>query len=314
MTNLQDIYWDGDYYHDYYLGKTEECEEKSTPQPLQEDLQEEVIYPAIVILNDSLIIVNTNNEIFTYYRDNENFDAIKEIVLDVVKTSVCTQDQLLQLKTLSSLKEKLINWGAGYVTVVNSQIYYKNELIDDVLSKFILYLVKNNDQDLQYWCNFLDTIQNCSSSHVYDRLFLFISKNDLAISKDGRSIYAWKVIGSNYKDKYTNTIDNSVGQYVSMPRNKVTIDNNISCSSGLHVASLDYLRSCYAATGDRLVIVKVNIEDIVSIPNDYEGSKIRVSAYSVVEEAGIWGEDIKSDLDYSITNFLTKDVIEIKNK
>jgi hypothetical protein len=242
MTNLQDIYWDDDYY------LSEQCEEESTPQPLQEDLQEEVIYPAIVILNDSLIIVNTNNEIFTYYRDNENFDAIKEIVLDVVKTSVCTQDQLLQLKTLSSLKEKLINWGAGYVTVVNSQIYYKNELIDDVLSKFILYLVKNNDQDLQYWCNFLDTIQNCSSSHVYDRLFLFISKNDLAISKDGRSIYAWKVIGSNYKDKYTNTIDNSIGQYVSMPRNKVTIDNNISCSSGLHVASFDYLRSCYAAT------------------------------------------------------------------
>lgn len=304
MTNLQDIYWDDDYY------LSEQCEEESIPQPLQEELS----YPAIVVLNDSLIIVNTNNETFTYYRDNENFDAIKEIVLDVVKTSVCTQDQFLQLKALSSLKEKLINWGAGYVTVVNSQIYYKNELIDDVLSKFILYLVKNNDQDLQYWCNFLDTIQNCSSSHVYDRLFLFISKNDLAISKDGRSIYAWKVIGSNYKDKYTNTIDNSIGQYVSMPRNKVTIDNNISCSSGLHVASFDYLRSCYAATGDRLVIVKVNIEDIVSIPNDYEGSKIRVSAYSVVEEAGIWGEDIKSDLDYSITNFLTKDVIEIKNK
>lgn len=304
MTNLQDIYWDDDYY------LSEECEEDSVPQPLQEELS----YPAIVVLNDSLIIINTNSQTFTYYNDHQNFSEIKEIASQIVKTSSCTEKQFSNLKSFSSIKEKLINWGAGYVTVVNSQIYYKNELIDDVLSKFILYLVKNNDQDLQYWCNFLDTIQNCSSSHVYDRLFLFISKNDLAISKDGRSIYAWKVIGSNYKDKYTNTIDNSIGQYVSMPRNKVTIDNNISCSSGLHVASLDYLRSCYAATGDRLVIVKVNIEDIVSIPNDYEGSKIRVSAYSVVEEAGIWGEDIKSDLDYSITNFLTKDVIEIKNK
>lgn len=298
-------YWFDDYYHedDYQVSEPEFGEEVS-----------EETYPAIVVLNDSLIIINTNNQTFTYYNDHQNFSEIKEIASQIVKTSSCTEKQFSNLKSFSSIKEKLINWGAGYVTVVNSQIYYKNELIDDVLSKFILYLVKNNDQDLQYWCNFLDTIQNCSSSHVYDRLFLFISKNDLAISKDGRSIYAWKVIGSNYKDKYTNTIDNSIGQYVSMPRNKVTIDNNISCSSGLHVASLDYLRSCYAATGDRLVIVKVNIEDIVSIPNDYEGSKIRVSAYSVVEEAGIWGEDIKSDLDYSITNFLTKDVIEIKNK
>lgn len=298
-------YWFDDYYHedDYQVSEPEFGEEVS-----------EETYPAIVVLNDSLIIINTNSQTFTYYNDHQNFSEIKEIASQIVKTSSCTEKQFSNLKSFSSIKEKLINWGAGYVTVVNSQIYYKNELIDDVLSKFILYLVKNNDQDLQYWCNFLDTIQNCSSSHVYDRLFLFISKNDLAISKDGRSIYAWKVIGSNYKDKYTNTIDNSIGQYVSMPRNKVTIDNNISCSSGLHVASLDYLRSCYAATGDRLVIVKVNIEDIVSIPNDYEGSKIRVSAYSVVEEAGIWGEDIKSDLDYSITNFLTKDVIEIKNK
>lgn len=293
-------YWFDDYYHedDYQVFEPEFGEEVS-----------EETYPAIVVLNDSLIIINTNSQTFTYYNDHENFSEIKEIASQIVKTSSCTEKQFSNLKSFSSIKEKLITWGNGYISVINSQIYYKDELIDNVLSKFILHLIDKKDKTLQYWCNFLDTIQNCSSSHVYDRLFLFISQNDLSISKDGKSIYAWKVVTPDYKDKYTRTIDNSVGQYVSMPRNRVTIDNNISCSSGLHVASLDYLRSCYAYSGDQLVVVKVNIEDIVSIPNDYEGSKIRVSAYTVVADAGIWGVDISPDTEYSVADFLKADVV-----
>lgn len=293
-------YWFDDYYQedDYQASEPEFVEEVS-----------EETYPAIVVLNDSLIIINTNSQTFTYYNHHKNFSEVKEIASQIVKTSSCTEKQFSDLKSFSSIKEKLITWGNGHISVSNNQIYYKDELIDNVLSKFILHLIDKKDKTLQYWCNFLDTIQNCSSSHVYDRLFLFISKNDLSISKDGKSIYAWKVIGSNYKDKYTNTIDNSVGQYVSMPRNRVTIDNNITCSSGLHVASLDYLRSCYANSGDRLVIVKVNIEDIVSVPNDYEGSKIRVSAYTVVAEAGTWKVDIDPQLEYSVTDFLKTDVV-----
>lgn len=297
--NVNNDYWFDDYYQedDYQISEPEFVEEVS-----------EETYPAIVVLNDSLIIINTNSQTFTYYNNHKNFSEIKEIASQIVKTSSCTEKQFSDLKSFSSMKEKLITWGNGHISVINNQIYYKDELIDNVLSKFILHLIDKKDKTLQYWCNFLDTIQNCSSSHVYDRLFLFISQNDLAVSKDGKSVFAWKIIRNDYKDKYTGTIDNSVGQYVSMPAHKVTSDPNIHCSSGLHVASLDYLRSCYASYVDRLIIVKVNIDDIISIPNDYQGSKIRVKSYSVIKEVGVWGENIDPNKQYNVTDYLGDEI------
>lgn len=313
MSNINPVIDDSYYYDDYYEDFQIEDHEETVNYEVRrlisnEETQENVVFPATVVLNNNLILVNVNQETFTYYNTHEHFDKLTEIVMGIIKTSVCTEEQFKLFKTYSSLKEKLIEWGSGFITIKSNQIYYKNELIDNVLTQFLLHLSKNNDKDLQYWCNFLDTVQNCSSSHVYERLFLFISQNDLAISKDGKSVFAWKIIRNDYKDKYTGTIDNSVGQYVSMPAHKVTSDPNIHCSSGLHVASLDYLRSCYAGRGDRLIIVKVNIDDIISIPNDYQGSKIRVKSYLSVKEVGVWGEEIDPDKQYNVADFLGDEV------
>ena len=82
-------------------------------------------------------------------------------------------------------------------------------------------------------------------------------------------------------DVYTGTIDNRVGNVVSMPRNQVDDLSERTCSHGLHVCSIGYLTHY---TGERLVAVKVNPRDIVSIPKDYENSKMRVCEYTVVQE------------------------------
>jgi hypothetical protein len=82
-------------------------------------------------------------------------------------------------------------------------------------------------------------------------------------------------------DRHTKTIDNSVGQVVSMPRYKVDDNRNNTCSSGLHFCSLSYLKNCFGF-GDNVVILKINPRDVVSIPSDYNNSKGRCCLYEVI--------------------------------
>ncbi|KAI9549450.1 hypothetical protein GHT06_001850 [Daphnia sinensis] len=87
----------------------------------------------------------------------------------------------------------------------------------------------------------------------------------------------WTFLGiqkvrDNYMDCHTGTMDNSVGKIVEMDRNLVNDNKDQTCSAGLHFCSESYL-NCFG--GERIVIVKINPADVVSIPSDYNDAKGR---------------------------------------
>ena len=73
-----------------------------------------------------------------------------------------------------------------------------------------------------------------------------------------------------------------------MPRNQVNDDKNQTCSEGLHFCSQEYLGSF---GGDRVMILKINPKDVVSIPSDYNRSKGRACRYEIIAELGVNPED-----------------------
>jgi hypothetical protein len=127
---------------------------------------------------------------------------------------------------------------------------------------------------------FIDNLMENPSKRAVDELYGFLEKNTLPITDDG-CFLAYKKVKADYKDVYSGTIDNSVGQNVSMPRNKVNDDANQTCSDGLHFCSIDYLKHF---GGERIVILKINPRDVVSIPVDYNNAKGRCCAYYVIGE------------------------------
>jgi hypothetical protein len=78
-----------------------------------------------------------------------------------------------------------------------------------------------------------------------------------------------------------------------MERNQVDDDKDRTCSTGLHFCSQDYLPSFGSAQGNRVVIVKINPADVVSIPSDYNNAKGRACRYEVVGEIGNTGDKIE---------------------
>jgi hypothetical protein len=129
-------------------------------------------------------------------------------------------------------------------------------------------------------------LENPSKRSV-DELYGFLEKNNLPITPDGHFL-AYKKVRNDYKDVYSGTMDNSPGQVVTMPRNKVDDDKDRTCSVGLHFCSEGYLNHF---GGERVVIVKVNPRDVVSIPSDYNNTKGRACQYEVIGEVGVDPDD-----------------------
>jgi hypothetical protein len=87
-------------------------------------------------------------------------------------------------------------------------------------------------------------------------------------------------------------MDNSVGKIVEMERNEVDDNKDQTCSTGLHFCSQDYLPHFGNGYDSRVVILKINPADVVSIPSDYNNAKGRACRYEVVGEIGNDGDKI----------------------
>lgn len=126
---------------------------------------------------------------------------------------------------------------------------------------------------LKFW----DNLKQNPSFNARQMLFKFLAHNGHPLTEDGCFI-AYRGVREDFKDKHTGTIDNSVGAKPSMDRALVDDNPNNTCSSGLHVACYQYARDF----GEQLVEVKVNPMDVVCVPTDYNGTKMRICAYEVV--------------------------------
>lgn len=178
-------------------------------------------------------------------------------------------------------------------------LYYKGEALHNSLTDRILKMI-GEDMPITPLVNFLVNLMSNPSSRAIDELYSFLEYGNLPITPDGHFL-AYKRVNDDYKDMYTGSVDNSLGCVVEMARHKVNDDSRQTCSHGLHFASLEYLKHFH---GNRLMALKINPRDVVSIPYDYNNSKGRCCRYRVVDELDpkfvyedAWNTSVVQDYD-----------------
>lgn len=160
------------------------------------------------------------------------------------------------------------------------------------LSDYVLPILKKAD-NLEPILLFIENLLSNPSEYARAELMQWIEKAQMPITPDGNFL-AYKRVREDYKDVHSGTMDNSVGQVVQMPRLAVDDDRNRTCSAGLHFCSKDYLSHF---PGERIVVVKINPADVVSIPVDYDFTKGRAWRYEVVAELSTLDGDLVRELD-----------------
>ena len=243
-----------------------------------------------VITAEGLSVTYTGKKNFMVAKDHPNFKAIFDLLQSGKEPTFEEMEELADLKkqiTAIDIDGVTVEEdGSGALTVkIDGK---KVEILDESLQVRLVEMLHIADKDLQKaaykaFAKFLKNLYKNPSYKSVRQLYRFLDANDLPITQNG-TFLAYKKVAHDYLDIHSRSFDNSVGKVVEMPRYQVVDDPEITCASGLHVCSFDYLANYSSSELDRVVICEVNPEDVVSVPTDYHNAKMRVCKYTVVDE------------------------------
>jgi hypothetical protein len=118
------------------------------------------------------------------------------------------------------------------------------------------------------------------SRRAVQELYSFLEHKAMPLTPDGNFL-AYKGVREDYTDWYSGNFSNKVGETLEMVRNNVCDDAQVGCSHGFHAGSLDYAESF--GNGGQLMVVEIDPQDVVSVPNDCDCQKLRTCKYKVVD-------------------------------
>lgn len=266
-----------------------------------EEAEEKVLVdrsiPTAIVLNSFAVIFSSTRGSLTFDRTHGQYEFAKTTALKYLDTGLIPESVYIDIESKYSKKAQLVSWSNDRLEIRDNTVIFDGDEVPSEIEKHLLSLFEadpnNLENSLEAWSKFISKLRDAMDIDIHNRLFAFLAHNDLTIDKDG-DVLAWKVVRNNYKDIHSGTIDNSVGTEPTMPRIKVNNNPNQTCSYGLHACAFGYLNS-FGSNGNPVMIVKIDVRDIVSVPVDYNGQKIRVCKYKVVAEAGKWGTDVTAN-------------------
>ncbi|NBR00155.1 MAG: hypothetical protein EBT79_07560 [Actinobacteria bacterium] len=229
--------------------------------------------PSYTITNDNVTVI-IGGRVITVRRGAVNFDAARNAVLNE------QWDGIEQVLVPGHAVQRWLGNGFAFTDGV---ITYGEDKVDARLSERLVRMAEAGD-DPTAWMKFWRRLQNNPSMRSVEQLYGFLENKGIPVDAEGY-ILAYKSIRPDWKDHHSGKCDNSVGNVLQMPRNKISDDPNQACHYGYHVGALEYA-STFGGSGDgiRIVICRVDPADVVCVPYDHSMQKVRVCKYEVVAE------------------------------
>lgn len=247
------------------------------------------MYPYNLLKN--AVVVFIKGKPYTIETSHPNYAYVRNAIKDKDWAS---------LPDLVDVPAAIVRASHGFVQVLDGIITYKGKAVNGHLAGRILELM-GQGFDIAPWALFMDKLHSNPDAFSVTQLYPFLERAKLPITPDG-DFLAYKYVRNDYKDCYKGIYDNSPGKVVEEDRAICDSNPNNHCSRGLHFCAKEYLpRTGSGSSYDqRIVIVKVNPRDVVSVPNDHNFQKARACRYVVVGEL---------NEDYSIEDMEAKAVL-----
>jgi hypothetical protein len=262
--------------------------------------------------------IKDNRNHWTVVIDNQShqFDHTHpeyEGLVECVKTGDAEAfAELLEIGTV------IENWSEGNFEFKDGFLYYEDEQVASQPTDRIIQLIKNG-WDKGPMLAYLDRLYQNVSNRAVMESYNWCSHKGLPITSDG-CLVGYKGVGvysgenktdkmgrplsaGDLVDKWSKSIRNNIADEVSMNRRKVSDNCNEGCSAGLHVGTYEYAEG-WAGSEGKVVLVRFDPADIVSVPTDCQFQKMRVSRYTVIGIArDIIEEEVYEDELYEYDGF-----------
>jgi len=218
----------------------------------------------ILVFEDGILPISSSNKIFK---------EVKDCLESGQKERAC---EIADVQTQIELRS------GGDFRVQDGMIMVGGVFMPQVLGNRVVTFIKKK-VDHRPLMRFWENLHQNPSEKSQHQLFSFLEHNGIPITDDGCFI-AYKRTDENDMDTHTHTNKHIPGVPISMDRDLVDPDPNEPCSTGLHVAAHNYADKHYP--NGHLWEVKVNPKDVVAVPNDYNGEKMRTCGYTPIRRCG----------------------------
>ena len=237
------------------------------------------------LILDSSIVLNYSGKTIVIAKSDDRFAK----VLDCIRES--NGDDVKLAAAIPAIVEIERRYNGDGIELKDGLLVANNEPLPAELEARIL---KFKELKLPYapLLKFWENLKKNPSFNSRKMLFKFLEHNGHPLTTDGCFI-AYRGVTEDFKDVHTKSFDNKPGSVCSMPRSEVDENPNNTCSNGLHVACFDYAKGF----GPKLVEVKVNPADVVAVPTDYNGTKMRVCRFEVVAEGSVIKDTVLEDFE-----------------
>lgn len=221
------------------------------------------------------------------------------------------------------LKEKTEGFARDGFEIDPTEVTYQGERLPTALADKVRSICSEG-LPVKLFAKFWESLQANPSANSVRQLYDFLAYKELPITEDGCFIAykgvqkdGWSCHGNKNTKVLQGEVDsagkikNNVGNTIEVLRRDVDDERSNHCSFGLHVGSLAYAESF----APKVLVVKVNPADVVSVPEDCSCQKCRVSKYEVIDsfDSEIFasvtdsdGNPIESEEDYEHNEFLNR--------
>jgi len=229
-----------------------------------------------IMSGDGTICLVVDGKHYTVSVTHPSYHEMRELIL----ARPLNEPALLQTLNITDKIAHLLE-GKVRVDLEEGKVWYNDtEFHDPAFCERILRLMSEG-QDVSYLVNFLNNLGQNPEFRAIMETFKFICQEGMPITPDG-CFLGYKGVRDDFYDEWSGTIDNTPdGRRVEYDRAKVCNNPNNSCAQGLHVGSHRYASNW----SQRVVLVKVNPKDVVSVPN-HDCEKMRVCGYWILKEFG----------------------------
>jgi hypothetical protein len=240
------------------------------------------------------ITVVLDGEMYVADNNHPNWPAIFEAVQND------REEGLADLFDTEKALAKRFDKVSERVSIRHGKVHFDGDVVDNALTQQIIRFLNEGVDDWKPLVAFMEKVQTNPQEHSREQLYQFLARHEFTITDDG-DILGYK--GVTYvqstldeDEHYLSTtrgeafvngepkkgyIPQRLGDVVEMPRSAVAFDPSQGCSTGLHVANHGYALTY----GNKVLLVRVNPRDVVSVPDDANWQKVRVCRYEVVSEA-----------------------------
>ena len=208
-----------------------------------------------------------------------NHPSFTEALTCLATGDIDTLDSLFDVS--ESITRKFNADNVGGIEITDGVIYYQGEPLHNYVVDRIFDFM-DEGLPFQPLAKFLEKLMANPSRRAVSELYKFLEHKHLPICEDG-DFLAYKSVREDYMDHHSGKFYNGVGEVLDMPRNAVCDDADVGCSYGFHAGSYEYAKT-FGGGNSRLVIVKINPSDVVSVPKDCDCQKLRTARYEVVKD------------------------------